>query len=151
MKLTAIQTQLFHERKQGSQESVDDFAEELRCLLPKAYGSRSQGTPEAESMGEIILANQLVAGLLPELKARVVGSERTLEQLLLKARFEKAKAKELRMLSRPLPTKKLSPDRPPSLVFSPKLQFNGKNPPGGQSSSRTDCNIRVSTAGWRGT
>ena len=91
---SAVDRQLFHERKQGSQESVDDFAEELRHLLAKAYGSRSQGTPEAESMGEIILANQFVAGLLPGLKARVVGSDRTLEQLLLKARFENAKAKQ---------------------------------------------------------
>ena len=89
---------------------MDNFTEKLRRLFAKAYGSRSQRTPQVQSMGGIILANQFVARLLPGLKARVVGSEGTLDQLLLKAQYEEAKAKELRMLDRPLPTKKLSPD-----------------------------------------
>ena len=46
-------------------------------------------------MGQSVLANQFVAGLRPELKAKVVGSEGNMEQLLMKARFEEAKQKEL--------------------------------------------------------
>ena len=46
-------------------------------------------------MGQLVLANQFVAGLLPELKAKVAGSEGKLEQLLTKARFEEAKLREL--------------------------------------------------------
>ena len=106
VQLTAVQTQLFHERKQGPQESADDFAEELKRLFAKAYDGRSRGTPEAESMGETILANQFVAGLLPGLKSKLVGSEGTLGQLLAKARFEEAKSKELKALTRPPPPMK---------------------------------------------
>ena len=72
VQLMAVQTQLFHERKQGPQESADDFAEELKRVFAKAYDGRSRGTPEAESMGETILANQFVAGLLPGLKSKLV-------------------------------------------------------------------------------
>ena len=46
-------------------------------------------------MGQSVLANQFVAGLRPELKAEVVGSEGNMEQLLMKAQFEEAKQKEL--------------------------------------------------------
>ena len=37
VKLTAIQTQLFHDRVQGAKESVDEFAQALRQLFSKAY------------------------------------------------------------------------------------------------------------------
>ena len=110
VQLTVVQTQLFHERKQAQQESVDDFAEALRHLYSKAYAERFRGTAEAERMGETILANQFVAGLLPGLKAKVVGSDGTLDQILLKARFEEAKHRELKNLSRPSPTKPKPPE-----------------------------------------
>lgn len=41
-------------------------------------------------MGQTVLANQFVSGLCQELKAKVVGTDRNLEQLLVKARFEEA-------------------------------------------------------------
>ena len=50
-------------------------------------------------MGQSFLANQFVAGLRPELKAKVVSSEGNMEQLLMKARFEEAKQKELAMVT----------------------------------------------------
>ena len=42
-----------------------------------------------------VLASQFVAGLRPHLQAKVVGMEGGLDQLVLKARFEEAKSKEL--------------------------------------------------------
>ena len=50
-------------------------------------------------MGQSVLANQFVAGLRPELKVKVVGSEGNMEQLLMKARFEETKQKELAMVT----------------------------------------------------
>ena len=38
---------------------------------------------------------QFVAGLLPEIKRRVVGVEGSFDQLLVKARFEEAKRRDL--------------------------------------------------------
>ena len=35
-----------------------------------------------------MLTNQFVVGLLPDIKAKIVGSEGDFNQLLLKARFE---------------------------------------------------------------
>ena len=46
-------------------------------------------------MDQTVLANQLISGLRPELKAKVVGTEGNLEQLLVKSRFDEAKRKEL--------------------------------------------------------
>ena len=45
----------------------------------KAYPTVQRGTREAEEMGQLVLANQFVAGLLPELKTKVAGSEGKLE------------------------------------------------------------------------
>ena len=46
-------------------------------------------------MGQTLLVNQFVAGLRPELKRKLIGIEGGLEELVLKARFEEVKAKEL--------------------------------------------------------
>ena len=74
----------FHERRQKAGESVDSFAQDLRGLYHKAYPSTSRGSKETEEMGQTVLANQFAAGLLPELKAKVAGSEGDLEKLLQK-------------------------------------------------------------------
>ena len=95
IQLPAIKTQMFHDRKQGPRETVDDFAQELRKLYAKAYAAVTRGTPEAEQVGQTVLANQFVAGLRPELQTKVVGTECVMERLVLKARFEEAKSKEL--------------------------------------------------------
>ena len=95
MALPAIQRNLFHDKKQGVTESVDIYAQELCTLFHKAYPSVQQGTREAEALGQTILTNQFVAGLLPDIKSKIVESESNFNQLLSKARFEEAKLREI--------------------------------------------------------
>jgi hypothetical protein len=54
-----------------------------------------KGTPEAEKVGQTVLASQFVAGLRPNLQVKVVGMEGGMDQLVPRARFEEAKSKEL--------------------------------------------------------
>ena len=64
----------------------------LRQLYAKAYPPSVRGGEEAET----VLASQFVAGLKPEIRKRIAGCEYTsLDQLLIKARFEEAKQREL--------------------------------------------------------
>ena len=95
MELTVIQSQNFHDRHQKGKESVDEFAQELKKLFHKAYSNLTRGGIEAEAMSQSVLANQFVSGLKPELKSKVVGFEGSFEQLLVKARFEEAKLRDL--------------------------------------------------------
>ena len=95
VQIQAVQSSLFHERKQKPRETVDAYAQDLRQRFYKAYPTVQQGTRDAEEMGQLVLANQFLAGLLPELKSKVAGSEGNFEQLLTKARFEEAKLREL--------------------------------------------------------
>ena len=90
-----MQSQLFHERKQGPRETADEFAQDLKKLYARAYADVSRGGPEAQRIGQSVLANQFITGLRPDLKGKVVGMEGTLDQLLLKTRFEEAKKREL--------------------------------------------------------
>ena len=46
-------------------------------------------------MDQKMLANQFIVGLKSELKAKVVGQEGSLDQLLIKAKFQEAKLREL--------------------------------------------------------
>ena len=95
VQLTAIQTRLFHDRVQGAKETVDEFAQALWRLFNKAYSTVMRGGPEANSMAQTVLANQFISGLRSDLKAKVMGTEGNLGQLLVKARFEEAKKREL--------------------------------------------------------
>ena len=52
-------------------------------------------TTEAEAMGRSVLTCQFVAGLKKEIKAKVAGAEGEFEQLVMKARFEEAKLRDL--------------------------------------------------------
>ena len=58
VQLTAVQTQLFHSRRQGQKESVDDFAQELRKLHARAYAAATCASTEAEKVGQTVLVNQ---------------------------------------------------------------------------------------------
>lgn len=89
VKLTALQTQMFHSRKQGPTESV------VRKLHSKAYSATTGGNAEAVKLGQIVLVNQFVSGLRSELQSKVVGVEGSMEEIVAKARFEEAKRKEL--------------------------------------------------------
>ena len=93
--LQAVQNNLFHDQKQKPGELVDHFAQELRVLFHKAYPYAQQGTLEAERLDQLVLVNQFVAGLLENIKVKVVGIEGSFDQLLAKARFEEAKLCDL--------------------------------------------------------
>ena len=95
VRLQAVQSSLFPERKQGINESVDTFAQELKRLYYKAYPNTLQGSSEAETMDKSVLASQFAAGLRHEIKIKLAGTDGTIDQLLTKARFEEAKIKEL--------------------------------------------------------
>ena len=69
VRLPAVQTQMFHERRQGPKETVDEFVQELCKLYSKAYATVTHGTPEAEEVGQRVLASQFV------LQSKVVGLE----------------------------------------------------------------------------
>ena len=85
---------MFHQRKQGPDESVDEYAQELRKLFYKAYPPTYHGTPEAELLGKSVLSNQFVAGLKTGLHKKLTGVEGNFEELVCKARFEEAKWKK---------------------------------------------------------
>ena len=111
VRIQAVQTSKFHERKQQSGETVDTFAQDLKKLFHKAYPSSTRGSKEVEEMGQSVLSSQFVAGLVPELKTTVAGLEGGLEKLLTKARFEEAKIRDLiEVQKKPAGTPKSSSD-----------------------------------------
>ena len=94
MHLRSVKSSQFHERKQRQDETVDSFAQELKCLFYKAYPSTQQGSPEAEAMGRAVLSSQFVAGLRADIKAKVAGVDGDFDELLTKARFEEARFRD---------------------------------------------------------
>ena len=78
VRIQAVQTSLFHERKQREKESVDGYAQALRVLFQKAYPSAQRGSLEAEDM-ERQGCLRVVA------RHQVAGSEVDFETLLAKA------------------------------------------------------------------
>ena len=95
IRLTALQAQLFHNRQGQEKEMVDQFAQDLQKLYNLAYAWATSEGPQAERMGRTLLANQFVTGLRPDLKRKLIGTEGSLEELVLKARFEEAKTRDL--------------------------------------------------------
>ena len=82
--IQSVQTCLFHERKQGEQETVDNYAQDLKSKFHKAYPQANQGDA-AESMGRSILTSQFIAGLVPALKSKVAGVDGGFDEALVKA------------------------------------------------------------------
>ena len=93
--IQAVQSSLFHDRHQGPSETVDTYAQELKRLFYKAYPRWLQAGQETEEMGKSILSSQFVAGLRREIKIKLAGQEGSIDQLLVKARFEEAKLRDL--------------------------------------------------------
>ena len=91
VQLTTVQTQMFHECRQGPRESVDEFAQEIRKPFSKAYLRTSREGPEAEVPGTKHVSNQFIVGLKPKLKVKMVGVEGSVDELLLKACIEEVK------------------------------------------------------------
>ena len=50
VRIGAIQSSLFHDRRQKERESVDDYAQDLRKLFYKAYPQTIQGTTDLEDV-----------------------------------------------------------------------------------------------------
>ena len=130
VRIGAVQTSLFHDRKQSDSETVDTYAQDLRHLFHKAYPSSKRGAHEAEAIAQTVLTNQFVAGLRSNIKAKVAGTEGTFGELLTKARFEEAKVRELRS----------TPAKPP-LSLSSRSNTHGQSTPrysptNGQSARR---------------
>ncbi len=127
VRIQAVQSTLFHERKQKERESVDSYAQVLRVLFHKAYPCTHRGSSEAESLGKAVLATQFASGLLPQIKVTVAGIEGDFDTLLAKARFEEAR---LRDLAARLPQQR----KPPSVFSLSNQQERGENPSGRQPS-----------------
>ena len=127
MTLPAIQTNLFHDRKQHVSESVDAYAQELCTLFHKAYPSVQQGIREAEALGQTLLTNQFVVGILPDIKAKIVGSEDYFNQLLLQARFEEVKLR-VQSSSPSLSVTQNTPNIPRFTFISRQQRSSGARP-----------------------
>ena len=95
VRIWAVHSNLFHQRKQVEGESVDAYAQDLRKLFYKAYPRACQGNEQAEDLEHSVLAYQFVAGLNSSLKIKVAGVEGTFDELLVKAQFEEAKIHDL--------------------------------------------------------
>ena len=74
----------------------------------------------------MVLANKFISGLWPELQAKVVGMEGTMDALVLRARFEEAKAKELAAV-------RTNPERKPTTTettsVKPQSEASTSTPP----------------------
>ena len=125
LRLQSVQSSMFHERKQRQNppETVDPYAKELCKLFHRAYPTAQQ---EEGGMAANVLAYHFVAGLIDPLKAKLVGTKGTFEELLTKAHFEEARRKE----------KSSSRHRAPTTVnrnSGPKNSLSRRTPP------QSDC------------
>ena len=90
----SVQSGLFHGRVQKQAETVDMYAQELKKLFLKAYPKLAKDGGEE---GQMILASRFIAGLKPQLQAKLTGEEGSFDQLLSRARFEEARRRELQL------------------------------------------------------
>ena len=95
VRLSTVQTSAFHSRQQRERESVDEYAQDLRHLFHRAYPAAKKGNKETEEVCKVVLTNQFVVGRAPAVKEKLAGAEGTFKELLTKACFEEAKAKDL--------------------------------------------------------
>ena len=58
--IQSVQSHLFHHRVQKNQESVDQYAQELRKLFKRAYPGLDKAKDQE---GESVLTSRFVAGL----------------------------------------------------------------------------------------
>jgi len=68
VQIQSVQSSLFHDRKQTN-ETVDEYAQDVRHLFYLAHLQTQQGTQETEDLAHTVLAYQFVAGLKPNLKS----------------------------------------------------------------------------------
>ena len=84
VRIQGVDTSRFHDRKQKLSKTVNAYTQELRQLHQRAYPESIRGSTDAEKIGKTLLASQFVAGLRPEIKKSVTGSEQStdMEHLL---------------------------------------------------------------------
>ena len=110
-------------------------------LHSHAYSTVTYANPEAEKIGQTVLANQFISGLRPELQAKVVGMEGSVDALVLQARFEETKAKELAAIRTPLPQKSAVMTEPtPSKPQNEPCTSTPPTPPTTSSTASTNQN-----------
>ena len=78
---------------------MNGYAQELKRLFYKAYPKTQQAGQATEEMGQSILSSQFVTGLQRDFKVKLAGQEGSINQLLVKARFEEAKLHDLGAVS----------------------------------------------------
>lgn len=61
VKIQSLQSSIFHEHKQKSGESIDNYVLDSQKLFHRAY-SNMQGSREAEAIGKSVVSNQFVTG-----------------------------------------------------------------------------------------
>ena len=86
---------LFHEQKWKLKESVKGHAQYLNRLYQYVYPCSERESADAEKMGQTVLTYQFAASLKLETCLKVAGHEGSFEQLLMKARIEEAKLRDL--------------------------------------------------------
>ena len=95
VRIKSVQSGLFHERKQGPAESTKDYAVDLNRLYQRAYPHSERGSAGAEKMGQTVLVYQFVVGLKAEICFKIARNEGTFDQLLMKARLEETKLRDI--------------------------------------------------------
>ncbi len=101
VRIQALECSVFHERKQGSHETVDKYAQDLQRLFQKAYTKAALSSDDALEMGQAVLSSQFVGGLTPDIKRKMAYlEEATFAELWPKARYEEARLKDLSKLQR---------------------------------------------------
>ena len=104
VRIQALECSVFHERKQKSKESVDEYAQDLQRLFQKAYPKAALSSEDAQEMGQAVLSSQFVGGLSTDIKRKVAYLEgATFTELWLKARYEEARQKDLANTQREQP------------------------------------------------
>ena len=142
VRIPSVQTSLFHERKQGEKESVDSYAQSLKTLFRKAYPQVQQGGEVAESIGKSVLVSRFVAGLLPTLKIKVAGVDGKFDEILVKARFEEAKLRELSAMSTTKSERQLSQSSASTKAIQPSAKPFECTKCGGTNHSARYCRMK---------
>ena len=78
---------------------MDGYAQELKRLFYKAYLKTLQAGQATKEMGQSVLSSLFVTGLQRDIKVKLAGQEGSIDQLLVKARFEEAKLRDLGAVS----------------------------------------------------
>ena len=90
-------------------------------------------------MGQTVLVNQFVSGLRPELQAKIVGLDGSMDELITKAHFEEAKTKEFAAArtSVPFPRRLAEPHGDPVTTSMPSPARNSwRSKPDGPTEER---------------